>query len=79
VRYTFKEHTSWIDSVALSTDGKLLASGSMHETVQSWDLVKGQRLCILKEEGDSSCIRSGTWSPDGSLVASGSTDQVVRL
>jgi WD40 repeat protein len=51
----------------------------MDETIGIWELAKGEEICVLKEKGDSSCVHSLAWSPDGSLIASGSTDQVVRL
>src|ERR1700689_4204819 len=63
-------HTSHVFSVAVSPDGKTLASGSMDGGVQLWDGVTGEH--ILETRGQRSWVRSVAFSPDGALVASGS-------
>jgi len=37
LRHTLKGHTDWVLSVRYSPDGKMLASGSMDETIKLWD------------------------------------------
>lgn len=49
----------------------------MDETIQVSDAVKGEELKVLV--GYSSCVNGITFSPDSLLLASGSTDQMVRL
>jgi COMPASS component SWD3 len=45
---TLKGHTDWVNSVAFSPDGKLLASGSADGTIKLWDVATGQEVRTLK-------------------------------
>ena len=71
-------HTSGIRRVALSADGRLLASGSADGVVRLWEPPSGGRL-VAALEGHTGGVWSVTLSADGRLVASGSADGVVRL
>ena len=75
--HTLKGHSSWVYSVTVSADGKLVASGSDDETVRLWDGDTGAALQTL--EGHSGSVSSVAVSADGKLVASGSSDKTVRL
>jgi len=57
-------------TVALSANGKLLASGSGDGTVEIWKLDSGTLLFTLT--GHKSGIESLAFSPDGTVLASGS-------
>jgi len=60
--------------VALSPDGRLLASAGYSSDIRIWDVTTARRLYTLK--GHSA--RAITFSPDGKLLAS-SAGSVVRL
>ncbi len=50
-----------VDSIAISPDGKTLASGSGYGTVKLWNLVTGERICTFT--GHSKSIDSVAFSP----------------
>ena len=64
-------------SVAFSSDGTVIASGSRNGTVHLWDAETGSCKCALK--GHSDCVRAVSWSPDGRMLASGSDDETIKL
>ncbi len=74
---TYIGHTSWVQSLAFSPDGEILASGSNDQTVRLWNVHTGQ--CLLTLRGHTSWVQSLTFSHDGKILASGSNDQTVRL
>ena len=74
---TLTGHSDSVVSVAVSPDGKYLASGSDDDTVIIWDANNGQRLKTLK--GHSTYVRSVSWSPDGKYLASGADDNTVII
>jgi WD40 repeat protein len=73
----------WVNSVAVSPDGKWAASGagSSHErndwTVKIWDLDTGE--CRKTLEGHNDEVRSVAITPDGKRILSGSFDKTVRV
>ncbi|PYH28219.1 NACHT and WD40 domain protein [Aspergillus neoniger CBS 115656] len=74
---TFEGHSSSVSSVALSPDGRILASGSWDDTIKLWDPATGVEQRTLT--GHSSLIFSVAFSPDGRTLASGSRDHTIKL
>ena len=70
-------HTSPVNSVAFSPDGKTLASGSADGTVRLWDVATRRQIGNNLTGG--SAVNSVAFSPDGKTLASGSADDTVRL
>ncbi|MBD2777731.1 serine/threonine-protein kinase [Iningainema tapete] len=74
---TLSGHSNVVTSVALSPDGKTLASGSWDTTLQLWDLATGKKLNTL--EGNSGRLYTVSISSDGNTVASGSGQNTIKL
>ena len=66
-----------VSSVAFSTDGTLIVSGSRDGLVRVWDASTGKELNVLNGHTDS--VNSVTFSTDGKHIVSGSHDNSVRL
>jgi eukaryotic-like serine/threonine-protein kinase len=87
--FTYHNHAAAVSGIAWSPDGQRLASASEDHTVHIWDTAPGLRW--LRElalragfnysiyEGHASAIQAVAWSPDGRYIASGSSDNTVRV
>jgi WD40 repeat protein len=74
----FRGHTGFVCSVAFSSDGKHVVSGSYDHTIRVWDARIGE-LVAGPFEGHTKSVRSIAISPDGKRVASGSADCTIRM
>ena len=72
-----KAHLDTVHSLAISPDGKVLASGSGDDTIKLWSLPGGQLATTLT--GHTNSVFSLAISPDGKMLASGSGDKTIRL
>jgi WD40 repeat protein len=77
LRSTLTGHSDRVYSVALSRDGKTLASASMDKTIKLWDVASGKNTAALT--GHSDYVYSVAFSPDGKTLASGSYDKTIKL
>lgn len=75
---TLKGHTSAVNIVAFSPDGKTLASGSADNTVKLWDPATGKERTTLKNKGGLE-IKGLAFSPDGKTLAAGSHTSNILL
>lgn len=64
-------------SLAVSPDGKTVATGGWPKFVQLWDVAERRLLHSL--EGHEESVRSIAFAPDGATIASGSEDGTIRL
>jgi WD40 repeat protein len=74
---TLSGHADTVWSVALSTDGQVLVSGSEDNTIKLWNLATRQASRTLTGHTDS--VRSVSLSLDGQTLVSGSGDATIKL
>ena len=70
-------HGAPIYTVAVSPDGRIIASGSFDRTVRLWSAGTGKKLHVCQGHRDR--ITSVSFAPDGKRLASASYDKSVRL
>ncbi len=72
-----KGHKDAIYSLAISPDGKILATGSYDQKIKLWDAQTGKEIRTLS--GHNGCIYDLAFRPDGKILASASADRTVKL
>ena len=73
----FQGHTSDVNSVVFSPDGRLVVSGSDDGTTRIWDMIDGPSKILATASG--AAVLGVAISSDGRLVAAGSDDEVRDL
>jgi WD40 repeat protein len=69
-RLILRGHSGEVRSIALTADGKMLAStGSIDQTVKVWDVATGHERTTLKVQSDT--VESVAFTTDGKTLASG--------
>ncbi|PSO61773.1 MAG: hypothetical protein BRC53_10980 [Cyanobacteria bacterium SW_6_48_11] len=76
-RHTLTGHSDWVSSLAISTDGRFLASASWDKSLRLWELATGNLIesCCEHSQG----LLAVSFHPDGSYLATGSFDQSIEL
>lgn len=74
---TISGHKGWVYEVAISADGKTLASSSYVGKIKVWNLTNGKLLHTINAHMDA--IESLVMSPDTKFLASGSWDNDIKL
>ncbi|EDR10450.1 mycorrhiza-induced NACHT/WD-repeat protein [Laccaria bicolor S238N-H82] len=70
-------HMKAVNSVAFSTDGTRIVSGSYDKSVRVWDVSTGAELKVLN--GHMEAVKSVAFSTDGTCIVSGSSDKSVQV
>lgn len=71
-----KEHRDWVRAVAVSRNGKCIASGDDNGKLIIWD---GEALTQTIDAHPGSWIYSLDFSPDGAVLATGSEDKTMKF
>ncbi len=75
-----------IYTVAFSPDGKSILSGSFDQSLKLWNVADGKLIREFKaykektfEKGHQEAVLCAAFSPDGTLIASGSLDRTIKI
>lgn len=68
---------SALNSIALSPDGNILASGHDNKTIKLWDLNSKKQTYTFA--GHCQAVKSVAFSPDGKILATASDDKTIKL
>lgn len=74
---TLRGHLEDVYDICWATDGNMMASASVDNTVIIWDVSKGQKISIFNEH--KSYVQGVTWDPLGQYIATLSCDRVLRV
>ena len=73
--FALKGHADTVDAVAVSPDGKLIATASFDKTVKLWDATTGKEIRTYGgEKGHTGQVLSVAFSAKGDQLASGGAD-----
>lgn len=73
----FEGHSSAVKALALTPDGRYLATGSDDQTARVWDATTGRSIRVLR--GHTHNVSSVALSADGKRLLTGSWDRTLRL
>jgi WD40 repeat protein len=74
---TLTGHSDYVNSVAYSPDGTMLASASSDHTVKLWNAKTGQLMATCA--GHSKAVKSVAFAPNGKFFVSAGSDGLVQL
>jgi WD40 repeat protein/tRNA A-37 threonylcarbamoyl transferase component Bud32 len=70
-------HQGWVETVAISADGRIALTGSNDGTARLWEVATGRSLGPPLAHRDA--VRAVAFSPDGRTALTGSYDHTARL
>ena len=73
----FNGHANWVGCVALTPDGRMLASGGSDRTLRLWEVASGKERGRIV--GHEASVFSLDFSPDGRLLAAASREAPVFI
>jgi WD40 repeat protein len=77
---TFGGHTDVVYAVAMSPDGKYVATGSFDNTVKLWEATPAREIKTFGgKEGHQKMVLSVAFNDDGTLIASGGADNFLKV
>jgi sugar lactone lactonase YvrE len=74
---SFEGHTDAAYALAVSPDGKFIATGAYDQKIRLWDAATGKEIALLK--GHNGAVNGLSFRPDGKVLASASADRTVKL
>lgn len=74
---TLEGHQTIVESIAISPDGKTLASASYDATIKLWEIASGRNISTFT--GHNGIVGGVAFSPDGKRLASAGADETVKL
>lgn len=74
---SFEGHLDAAYSLAVSPDGKMIATGAYDQKICLWDAATGKEIALLK--GHNGAVNGLSFRPDGTVLASASADRTVKL
>lgn len=75
--HTLTGHSSWVTSVAISSNAQVCVSSSLDDTIKVWNLNTGESLSTLR--GHTRAINAIAISRDNRTLISGSDDYTVKV
>ena len=77
VIHNFESHSTPINAIAFSADGRWFASGANDSSIRLWQIATGRELPRLM--GHAGYVTAVAFSPDSNFLASGSRSGEVRI
>src|SRR5436309_2204060 len=76
---TLKGHTEAVYAIAISPDGKQVATGSFDKTVRLWDTAGKELKTLGGASGHQNLVLTVAYGPSGTVLASGSQDNTAKI